>query len=140
MRRIHVWVSLALLVVVLVAACGGSEELALVGTEWELVELDGQPPLDSTQITLRFEADALSGRAGCNQYGGDYTLGSGGALDTGDMYKTEMWCAMPDGVMDQENAYLERLGSVSQAELDGERLILRAGAQETLVFEPLAGE
>jgi hypothetical protein len=47
----------------------------------------------------------------------------------------------PEGVMDQEQAFLAALASVTGYRLAGERLELLDGAGETvLVFEPRAAE
>ena len=44
----------------------------LTGTEWVLVSLDGQPPIQGSRITLMLAEGQLKGIAGCNRYGGTY--------------------------------------------------------------------
>ncbi|MGD2253300.1 MAG: META domain-containing protein [Anaerolineales bacterium] len=132
---------MALLAGTLLAACGAAGGLDLDGTGWELTLLNGEALVPDTQITLRFEGGDLHGSAGCNTYGGGYTLAQDGSLQVGPMAITEMYCMDPEGVMDQEYAYMQLLGSAAKASRDGDRLTLEDGAGASiLVFELVAGE
>jgi heat shock protein HslJ len=108
------------------AACGpignGQEEpIRLDGTSWVLVALNGDSPLEGTTITAEFAEGEISGSSGCNSYFGSYTL-NGNGLEFGMMGMTEMACMEPQGVMEQESAYLETLRSITQVRLAGDQL------------------
>jgi heat shock protein HslJ len=124
----------------LLAGCGSSpaESPSLEGTEWVLVTLRGETPLPDTAPSAEFSADQISGSTGCNTYFGTYEV-SGGELSIGDVASTEMWCMEPEGVMDQEQAFLAALASVASYRLAGERLELLDGTGGViLLFEPQA--
>lgn len=62
--------------------------------------------LQGTEITAVFQDNyELSGNAGCNHYGGNYELNES-EISIGPLFMTEMYCGEPEGVMDQESAYL----------------------------------
>jgi heat shock protein HslJ len=139
MRYTYTLAGIALLTILLATACGGGGGLNLDGTQWELSELNGQPPIPGTQITLRFTADQIEGRAGCNHYGGGYTFGDDGAFRASDVFMTEMACMEPEGVMAQETTYLHALGLATQASQAGDRLTFEDSAGEPiLVFQRLS--
>ena len=126
------------------AACSKSAD-TLRDTAWELVSLGGNDLIPGTTITLRFASDlasgsaAVSGRAGCNTYGGGYTASEDGLTLSG-VYWTEMACMDPPGVMEQERAYLNALNAAARYKVapgggGGDRLELYdAGGAQILVF------
>ena len=68
--------------------------------------------LAGTEITASFdEGGALSGSAGCNTYNSTYTT-DGGTIEIAEPSSTRMACPEPEGVMDQEAAYLAALPTV----------------------------
>lgn len=68
--------------------------------------------LEGTEITASFGEDgALSGSAGCNTYNSTYTT-DGGTIEIAEPSSTRMACAEPNGVMEQEAAYLAALPTV----------------------------
>jgi len=86
---------------------GGAE-----GTLFQLVsfgpEGNEQQVLEDTQITATFAEAQVTGSAGCNDYTGTLT-----AVDdyftVGPIITTEQVCAEPEGIMEQEQAYLTAL-------------------------------
>ncbi len=97
-----------------------SEELSKVslddlsGTSWRLVDLnlDQEPVLPETEITLRFDDRQISGSAGCNSYNSIVT-GEDELPQTfiaGTIAATDKLCSGP--VSDQETTYLDRLAKV----------------------------
>jgi len=126
------------LAITLLAACGTSAAPAsLADTAWVLQLLRGQPVAAGSTITLEFVAGRLGGTAGCNSYGGAYTV-QGDKLTLGEMVRTEMYCPAP-GVMDQEDRYLEALAEGTRYRLTAGRLELLDGAgQVVLSFAPPA--
>jgi heat shock protein HslJ len=90
------------------------EPLELAGTNWILDAYnDGQGAfvnlIAGTEITASFSTDdQLSGSAGCNDYSTSYQV-DGRQINFNPIIVTQMACAEPEGVMDQENKYLQAL-------------------------------
>ncbi len=118
------------------------ETVPLEGPTWELLSYsDGNASMVSviagTTVTAAFENGSVGGSAGCNSYGGEYTA-DGSALTVGTIFRTEMYCLEPAGVMDQEDRYLELLGAATGYRIEGDRLtITDAGGNAALVFRAL---
>lgn len=142
--RLAAIVPLAALLVI--AACGGpaaspapsgGNGMVDATGDWRLVEgVDGGvaiPLVEGADITLMVEGSQVSGRAACNQYGGEIIV-DGGQVRFGPMSMTEMACDEP--VMASEAAYLAALGKVGAAAIDGDRLTL-SGPDVELIFERL---
>lgn len=114
----------------------------LVGTTWQAVSYNNGKQavvsvLNGTQITAVFGDDGnLSGSAGCNNYMASYTV-DGNAITIGQAASTMMMCADPEGVMEQESAYLTALSTAATYQIQGDRLELRT-ADGALVasFQP----
>ena len=145
-RRVAL-VGATLVLAALLAACGGAEPspapeegASLPGTEWALTSLNGEVPIDGTQITLNFTDTSVDGSAGCNTYGGTYTA-TADSLRPSDLYWTEMGCMEPEGILEQEMAYLNTLSAVASYRLEAGSLELfdEAGTV-TLVFGPRGAE
>lgn len=100
---------------------------SVAGTEWELVELRGQPaPVGAggRRATIRFDADSarVSGFAGCNRYFGAYSLGADEpALAFGAVGMTKMACAQG---MDLERQLGDALTQTTRYTLQEGRLAL----------------
>lgn len=115
----------------------------LNGTRWALLFLRGKPLLESTRITLAFSGGFVSGSAGCNKYDrlvigddvarGKYKATEEGSLTIPALAITALACPTPDGVMDQEDAYLEALRGVVAYRLVENRLELQDAAGETIL-------
>lgn len=119
--------------------CGGDTQDLVTG-EWEVIEVNGAEVMPGAVITMTFEATEapepdtsgqfvpgmgrVSGKAGCNSYGAEYTI-SGEGLSVGDAARTEMACE-PD-LMEQEDAFLDALSRVSALifEAEGAEVELR---------------
>jgi heat shock protein HslJ/LysM repeat protein len=149
--RRTILVGIALVLAALMAACAAAAQdpplapnSTLAGTEWVLVSLNGNALIGGKQITLRFEEASIDGSGGCNTYGGSYTV-SEESLSVSDVYRTEMACIEPKGIMEQEQAYLQALNAATRYRVDGDRLEVydKAGTQ-ILAFvastSALAGE
>jgi len=141
--RRTVLVGATLVLVAVLVACATAEPdqspaegATLSGTEWALTSLIGQALIEDTRITLGFGEGSLEGSAGCNTYGGSYTV-TDDSLRLSDLYWTEMGCLEPEGILDQEMAYLNALNTVASFRVDAGRLELydEAGTQ-ILVFGP----
>jgi|GEM_PF-11422 len=97
----------------------------LAGTAWRLTALPGGLALPDTENEvpyLRFDADAgrVSGSGGCNRLAGGYTR-SGGEVSFSQLGATRMHC---EGVMEQEQAFLEAVERAARWEAQGELLRL----------------
>jgi putative lipoprotein len=102
---------------------------------WLLADLNGNPPIEGTTITLQFEEDEAGGSAGCNNY---FTSNERTA-DTiffGDVGSTRKACPTPAGVMDQENEYLAALGEAATYIIENEQFKINDDAgDQILVFD-----
>jgi heat shock protein HslJ len=102
---------------------------ALTGTLWQLMAYNnGQEAVVSTladsTITATFDNNGnLSGFAGCNNYGASYNVTTD-TIAIGPGMSTRKFCAQPDGVMDQETAYLQALEMAEVFTIEGRTLIL----------------
>lgn len=96
--------------------CGGDPGRLLQGAEWLVSEIDGDPVLDGSQITLNFWSDGrLSGRTSCNNMIGQYQI-SGEGLSIGPAATTRMACE--PALMTQEQTVLETLQGVQRFDVD----------------------
>jgi heat shock protein HslJ len=103
------------------------EEASPLG-DWEVTAfLSGDAvtsPLPGTTITARFADDGtLTGSSGCNTYQTAFTLGRG-SIEIEPPAATQMACAEPEGVMNQEAAYLAALPTAVGYRVDGGSLAL----------------
>ena len=133
---------------VLLAACGGdpagtpgrvSHPVALAGTSWRLVSLQGRVP-PGGDLTIRFGADGrVGGTGGCNSFGGAFGYEAAtGLLEIGDLASTKRACAEP-ARNQAEAAYLVALRGVTEAAGDPDGRLVLTGDGAQLVFE-VAGE
>lgn len=117
----------------------------LTGTLWQAVSVNnGQEAVTSvisgTLLTATFQDDGtLSGSAGCNNYSGGYTL-DGDQIAIGPLAMTMMFCAEPEGVMEQEMAFGAALESAASFSIQGDALELRTADGALAVSFMAAGE
>ena len=122
-------------VVVMVVACGGTSSDPLNGTTWELYSIGKYSPIAGSKTTIRFEDGQVSGLGGCNQYGGEYKS-SNQTLSFSGLYMTEMACMSPDGIMDQEQLFLQYLGDARGFEIMNGQLQISRSDHDALTFVP----
>jgi heat shock protein HslJ len=90
--------------------------------------------LAGSTLTIAFATDGnISGSAGCNTYRAAYSA-SGESVSLGNVVATKKMCAHPQGVMEQEAAFLMALEDVAVVRIDGNRLELRSGAGALMVM------
>ncbi len=100
---------------------------SLTGTIWLLTGYnDGKGAITSllpdTEITAVFGEDGrLSGSAGCNSYSAAYQVDAD-RLAVEEAVTTLMACLEPEGVMDQEAAYLAALVQAASFQITGDQL------------------
>jgi heat shock protein HslJ len=82
----------------------------------------------------------VTGSAGCNNYFASYET-EGETLAVGPAGSTRKMCAEPEGIMDQETAFLAALGSAATYEIKGDRLqVWDADGSRMLSFEAVIVE
>jgi heat shock protein HslJ len=80
--------------------------------------------LAGTEITADFDDQGkLTGSAGCNTYSATYKT-DGAKITISDVSATEMACGGPDGIMEQEQAYLNALPHAAGYRVEGPTLSL----------------
>jgi heat shock protein HslJ len=104
---------------------GGKDVLA--GTKWRLVSfgLPGSetPTVEEVELTLEFgEKSQVGGSAGCNTFGGEYTI-QGEMIDFTNITSTLMAC-VNEAVTQQEGEYLQALEMSGRYEVAGDRLTI----------------
>lgn len=122
------------LVFLLLAGCSGATSTPrpdLVGSEWLLTALRGEPPLPGSRITLRFDEKGAGGYGGCNWYGGEYRA-EGGAIEWKDMSSTMRAC-VDAALMEQEGKLLAAMNDVEAYRIEGDRLRLDDGDGAPLI-------
>jgi heat shock protein HslJ len=112
-----------------------SDWQAVIGHEWRVQELDDQPVLESTAITIVFDrAGRVSGNAGTNRYMGSYTRAGSDRLAVSDLGATKMYLDLPPGRMQQETTYLDLLQSVERFTLEDDGLILWVEGERSILY------
>jgi heat shock protein HslJ len=84
-------------------------------------------------ITATFDGQQLRGNAGCNDYSAAYTLDNS-RLKIGAIAVTKKTCLMPEGVMEQEQAYLAMLQTANGLQKYPRSILLAADGEPLLVF------
>ena len=91
--------------------------------------------LEGTTLTAAFGAEGdLSGSAGCNTFFTTYSI-DGDKLTVSPAAISRQVCTEPEGITEQESAYLAALQSAATFELNDDQLVVRNGAGQTaLIF------
>lgn len=112
-------------------------DTSLTGTSWTATSYNNGKEavvsvLAGSEITAEFGEDGtLSGSAGCNRYTASYSV-DGDSIQVSPPASTRMMCASPEGVMEQEAAYLAAIPQAARYELRADSLTLRDGNGSTL--------
>ena len=110
----------------------------LEGTAWELVELNGQPPIAGSEITLEFVDGKARGYAGCNWYNGPYPSTGNQTPEVRFTITVRDCPDAPAGVTAQEQAYVDTLNAAAgRRVVDGRLGFTDEAGQVALVFQPL---
>jgi len=110
-----------------------AREVALAGSSWVVRAVDnGRGGVASVVIGTALDATfgvdgTLAGSAGCNRFTARFEA-EGERLTIGPAASTRRMCARPEGIMEQEQAFLAALSTVAKRELRGGRLQLRTEA------------
>lgn len=106
--------------------CGGAilPPETLAHTNWEMVSINGGRVPGGERYRLAFTDNSLTGRAGCNGFGGSYRVGRDG-FQAGPLAMTRMAC--PGPAMQHEQAVSRILtGRVRLYYPDAETLVMRS--------------
>lgn len=126
----------------------GEDEVKQATVPWKLEKFvengDATPVLENTEVTITFNGGNLRktgtvrGSAGCNKYAADYLYRSYQndveGLNFSDFAVTKKLCRSPEGIMEQENRYLNFLAGVKGYYKADGRLYLEAAGGRKLVF------
>lgn len=111
------------------------------GEHWYLVTMEGMAPLAGTNLRLNFKEHTwLEGDAGCNRYTASYSRMADSGLKITEILTTRMFCAQPDGIMQQESRFFHLLKRVDAYHAEPSRLDLLADGAVVLSFMVLEGE
>lgn len=107
------------------------------GREWLAQSIGGKPVIADSRVTLKIEGGRVSGKAGCNAYGGSVEINAGnspasGTIHFGSLFSTKMAC-MANGLMQQESSYLNMLQEATRVERRDLALIV-GGEHGTIEF------
>lgn len=114
----------------LTLATYAAQAQSLAGTRWNLRSYNnGKHAVVSVAagktLTARFDANGgLSGFGGCNHYNAPVRA-TPQKIAIGPVASTRKACSTPEGVMDQETAYLAALATAATYQIQGSRLELR---------------
>ena len=109
------------------------DKISLEDTPWKLESYGPSdnltPVLQGTGVTILFDSDIgeFNGSAGCNQYFGGYEVNGKDLTITTPIGNTEMACIEPEGVMDQEQAYLSILQTMERYSIKNNILTITCG-------------
>jgi len=109
----------------------------LAGTRWDVLNYNNGLALTTliagSYITLDFGADGqVSGNAGCNNYFASYQV-SGNNITIGQPSSTSLFCAEPEGVMEQEAEFLAALQTAATFRITGDTLEIRSADQIAII-------
>ena len=122
-------------IAIMLVACSGIGGDPLNGTTPRLYSIGSHAPIPDGKTTIRFDAGQVSGLGGCNQYGGEYQI-NGNTITVDKLYMTEMACISPEGIMGQEQDFLQILGNAQRFELTDSQLQIYGSDGEALTFVP----
>jgi serpin B len=143
-RHNNLLMAILLTALILLVACGQESDtparatpkasIPLEGSEWLLASLRGESLLEGSRITINLDGDRFEGLAGCNNYGGQYEVAEGGRLRISEIFVTAMACSSPEGIMEQETAYIQALGRSATFRLADGRLEMAGESGETILL------
>lgn len=128
-----------------IAAFAPLAHAALTGATWRATFYNNGrggavSVLDGSAITATFDADGqLSGSGGCNRYHAAYVV-EGSSITIPAPASTRMTCSKPEGVMQQEQEYLNALPTAATYAIHGEQLELRTAEGALVASFQVSGD
>lgn len=109
----------------------------IINKTWQVEDINQRRIIDNAHVTLMFSDDnRISGKSGCNNYSGRYTLTGNKLAVIPPMISTRMMC--PPALMQLENEYIAILSAAQKVGLSpvGALLITsKSGKTITLMVE-----
>ncbi len=112
--------------------------VALLDTEWQLIEILGKPPAATAEdkrptLKLSAQTDDAEGSGGCNRFGTNYRH-DGANMEFDRAMATKMGCAAE--INQLEMAFFDALQAVATQRVDGDHLeLLDAGGRVVLKLQ-----
>ena len=148
LRQSMVSASLAVVLFV-IGGCAPSRDASssspgLIGVEWRLTELTGQPVIPTSgeeQPYVEFhDSDSrFEGFSGCNRISGSYSLAGSELRLDGPVAMTRMAC-LDQRLNAQEQTLAQVLGEMNRYKITGEELTIYGGRGELASFVPASGD
>ena len=93
--------------------------------------------IQGTEVTISFDKAGISGASGCNSYAGLAMVEDDGSItnDVQSFSHTVKVCDGPDGLMEQEERYLDLLPRLTRYGMYGDGLFMRTDDDEFLLFQ-----
>ena len=136
MKKRYTVILVVLLTGLILGACGKIPNLN--NTKWQLTEINGQPALEDSKVTLNLNDGKLGGTDGCNTYGGSYTV-KGVEFKAGDdIFSTMMYCS--DTINTQSTAFYTALSQAVSFKIQEQTLALIGENGTTLLEFSMAKE
>jgi heat shock protein HslJ len=115
-------------------AGGGKMAVALAGSDWSIATINGAPATTARATSMHFGKDGrISGNAGCNSFGGSYTL-EDDTLTVGQVVSTKMACLGPG--MKQESAVFAILAQPMRVSRQDNNTVALSSDAGTIVLKP----
>jgi heat shock protein HslJ len=95
---------------------------------WILAAYEDEDALPEATVSAHFgPAGRVTGSGGCNSYTAEYEAGDE-ELSVGAVVSTRRFCDLPEGVMEQEAAFVNLLGQAASYRIEDEGLVISDGA------------
>jgi heat shock protein HslJ len=138
MKKIFLWILLVGISAALILSACSAAEISLDGSSWTLKsyqDSNGETVnvLPRSTTTALFQADQVTGIAGCNNYNASYQA-TRNKLSFGPVATTRKACNTPSGIMQQENAFLAALDSTVSYKLSINSLEMIDSKGKTLLM------
>lgn len=89
---------------------------------WEVTDLNSEPLIPETTLTIRFHNRKVNGSSGCNRFNGRYQV-EGDTITISIREATTDNCLNP-GIMDQEKAFMKYLQDATGFHLQGQEMTI----------------
>lgn len=137
MMKKNMWIQIVcvMLLGLFLTACSTAEDLD--GTSWDLESYrnSGGAMVDilpDTIVTANFQEDQVWGDVTCNNYSGSYKT-TRRKISIGPLAATLRMCVGPEGIMEQEAAFLKAFEAATRFEIDGDILELENAQGVTIL-------
>jgi len=129
---IFIVLGVILLVLVFLTYWEPPQRDALDDSIWQVTDLNREPLIEETTLTIRFHNGKVNGSSGCNRFTGRYKIQEE-ILSITIREATTDNCLNP-GIMDQERAFMRYLQNASGFQLEGQELTIFTGTGGKVVF------